>query len=103
MFLAIIAVIIGAVLAAAVVRLSECHVSVNDLLTDLDHLSSTEGPFAHSMAIASSEAIASAEPADVLFTESLLALSKVGLRAPDDSRAPELAESSLLVSVRPAR
>ena len=90
MLLAIVAVILGAVLAVAAVRLSEYHSKVGNLLSDLDQLESTRGS-------------AASGPADVLFTETLLALSKVGLRAPDDSRAPELSESSSLVSVRPLR
>jgi hypothetical protein len=42
-------------------------------------------------------------PADVLFTRSLLALGKVGLRAPGDFPAPEPGESSSLVSIRRAQ
>lgn len=89
MFLAIAAVIIGAVSAVVAVRLRESHVSVNELFADLERFDSPN-PIV-------------SEPADVLFTETLLALSRVGLRAPDDSRVPELAESSSLVSVRPLR
>lgn len=108
MFLAIAAVIIGAVSAAVAVRLRESHVGLNDLFTYLERLGSAQGPFAQSRAIASAQPLASPnpiapEPADVLFTESLLALSRVGLRAPDDSRVPERAESSSLVSVRLVR
>lgn len=108
MFLAIAAVMIGAVSAVVAVRLRESHVGVNDLFTYLARLGSAEGPFAHSRSIVSAEPLDSpkpiaSEPADVLFTESLLALSRVGLRAPGDSQAPELAESSSLVSVRPLR
>ena len=42
-------------------------------------------------------------PEDILFTESLLALSKVGLRAHDGFPAPALVESSSLVLVHQAR
>ncbi len=105
MLLAIAAVIIGAVSAVVVVHLRESHLSVNELLADIEELSPEEDT---TMVHTSPDAPLHADsavtgPADVLFTETLLALGRVGLRGHDDSREPELAESSLLVSARPAR
>jgi len=108
MLLAITAVILGAVFAVVAVRLRESQLSVNDLFADLKGLGTKDGQLAHTPDIVSAETYASAipavsQPADVGFTETLLALSRVGSRAPDDSRELELAESSSLVLVRPVR
>ncbi len=95
MLFGIIAAVAGAVSLGAAVRLKEQHSNVNHLLTELD-----------SKAAPAHEAFAPTDvavPADVLFTESLLALNRVGLRVPGGSPEPVPDEASLLVSVRPAQ
>ncbi len=101
MFVTIGAAMLAAISTAVIVRIRECHFSVNDLVRDLEGFSSR----ASGAQLALGEALAptSSSPADVLFTESLLALSKVGLRAHDGSPEPAPAEASLLVSVRPGQ
>ncbi len=95
MLFGIIAAVAGAVSLGAAVRLKEQHVQVNNLLSELD----SKGA-ASPGALAPSD---TAVPADVLFTESLLALNRVGLRVPGDSPALVPDEASSLVSVRPAQ
>ena len=94
MILATAALIFTGVSVAIVVRLRECHVPTDGIHQDLH---------AAYLAVAEeeNEAPVVSQPLDVAFTESLLALSRGRLRAPDDSRVPEHDESSSLVSVRP--
>ncbi len=93
MILTAAAFILAGVSVAFVVRLRECHVATDGIRQDLH---------AAYLALAEEdETPVDSRPTDVLFTESLLALSRGRLRAPDDSREPEHDESSSLVSVRP--
>ncbi len=72
-----------------VVRVAEYHANVSVLF---DQNSSCESLLPDA-----------SQPDDVLFTQSLLALGKVGLRVPGGSQAPVPAESSSLALVRLAR
>jgi hypothetical protein len=97
MILASVGMIFTIVSVAILVRLRESHFNVNQFLQEMDVSARTSSQPASS---------GETEPAttgssDVLFTENLLALSKVGLRAPGGSPALAPAESSSLVSVRP--
>ncbi len=101
MIIALSAAIIGAVSLGIVVRLKEHHVNMDDLFNELEvpRNASTDTW----SAVPAQMASANSTPADVLFTESLLCLNRVGLRVPGDSPVHETAESSSLVSVRPAQ
>lgn len=96
------AAIFGAVSLGIIVRLKEPHVNLNDLFDEMD--AKPAHPAAESWAaIPLKLASVDAAPADVFFTESLLALNRVGLRVPGGSPAHVHDESSSLVSVRPAQ
>ena len=83
------AVLIVILVCLTVISLLECHMNV-DVLQERN--SGNE-----------SSTATSPQPDDVLFTQSLLALGKVGLRVPDDFRSPAPVESSSLVLTRLAR
>ncbi len=93
MILATGAMILTGISAAVFIRLRECHVSVNQVLQEMNA--------AHAGSLSSVEVAQSWQPSDVAFTESLLALGRVGLRVPGGSRVPEPVESSSLALVRP--
>ena len=102
MHYAVIAAIFSVISVAIVVRLRECHVNVNEFFQELEESSVGTIAVKQPMSLEITPPT-NPLPADIMFTESLLALSKVGLRVPDDSPVHEPAESSLLVSVHPAR
>jgi hypothetical protein len=78
---AVALVCISAVLVA--VRLHECHLNVRRLFREIDNKKpANERP--------------SSMPSTIVFTESLLALSRVRLLVRDDSPKPAPVESSLL-------
>ena len=89
------AVILPVVSAAVFMRLRECQVRVDDAFAGVadSQLECAGFPVFEQLASPVSE------PADVLFTHSLLALSTVGSRVHDGSPAPAPVESSSLVSV----
>ena len=96
------AALVAAVSTAMIVRLRECHVSVSELFSDLAASKTAEAKAVTpgSLAMAGSPR---PEPSDAAFTQSLLALGRVGLRVPGDSPTPASAESSSLVSVHHAQ
>ena len=102
MHYALIAAIFSVISVAIVVRLRETHVSVNQFFQELEESSAATISVNQPMSLEITPP-ANPLPSDVMFTESLLALSRVGLRVPDDSPVHEPVESSLLVSVHPAR
>ncbi len=83
------AALILILICLTVVSLLECHINVGVLQ---DRNSSRE-----------SSTVTAPLPDDVLFTQSLLALGKVGLQVPDGSRSPARAESSSLALARLAQ
>ena len=91
-----------AVSTAIVVRLRECHVNVSELFSEIAKEKSA-GPRALATSALDTIHMARPEPSDAAFTESLLALGKVGLRVPGGSPAPVSAEASSLVSVHHAQ
>ena len=100
MLLAISAVLITVISVAVVVRVRECNLSVNDFINEMNARATGTAEEVQTSVRALKVTHPSApEPTDAHFTDSLLALGRVGLRAPDDCPAPAPAESSSLVSV----
>jgi len=97
MLFAAAAIIVGTISTAIAIRLSGFHISVKDVPDTL----AADVPGAQ--LAATPVQVSKLRSEDVLFTESLLALGKVGLRVPGGSPSPSTVESSSLVSVRPAR
>ena len=102
MILAVSALLFTVISTVVVVRLRECHLGVSEVFREFDvaAASAIEGQVVIECAATDS---AEQELGDVRFTDSLLALNKVGLRVPGDSPVPDSVESSSLVSVRPAQ
>ncbi len=92
------AAIVAAVSAAVIARVRECHVSMSDLLSAMARERLAEVQALPAPALDTAR-ILRPEPSDASFTESLLALGRVGLRVPGDFPAPASAEVSSLVSV----
>jgi hypothetical protein len=90
MTLAIVLLVFSAFSVVAVIKLRETRNNLDHLLGQLDQTDSVaQTP--------------TGVPADVQFTESLLALGKVRLQAHDDFPTPEPAAVSSSVSARPGR
>ena len=100
MLLAISAVLITVISVAVVIRVRECNLRVNDFIKEINARETGATQEIHASVQAFNVTYPAApEPSDAHFTDSLLALGRVGLRAPDDCPAPAPAESSSLASV----
>ncbi len=102
MILAVSALVFTVVSTVVVVRLRECHIGVSEVFREFDTAaaSAAKGQLAIECTASGS---GDQELGDLRFTDSLLALNKVGLRVPGGSPVPDSVESSSLVSVHPAR
>ncbi len=103
MVTAIAAAIIAAVSTAVVFRIRECHVKVNALFSEVFPAAESSSADVKQIAGLQFFEPLSGRTTEAAFTKSLLALSKVGLRAPDGSPEPSHDESSSLVLVHPAQ
>ncbi len=102
MFLAVGAILFTAVSVAIAARLREARINVQDFIDSVDQNPPVPFPTeAHVPSAASFQFVhpASSPAGEAMFTESLLALSKVGLRARSGSPAPAPVEASSLESV----
>ncbi len=104
MILAVSALLFTVISTVVVVRLRECHLGVSEVFREFDAAaaSAAEGQIV-TQRTANASGPVEQEIGDVGFTDSLLALNKVGLRVPGGSPVPDSVESSSLVSVHPAR